>query len=338
MNSDKRKTSGWIKLLILAGLAAAIVLGFRLTPVSISSFTPEKIKLYVLGFGVMAPLVFVAIYSLRSVVVVLPVGIMSLAGGLVFGKWWGTLYILTGATLGSCISFLIARYFGRSFIEARGWMGKGRMKMFDESSKKHGFRFVLFVRLVPLFQYDAVNFGLGITSVKYRDYALGTFLGMIPGAFINAFLGSSIENVMSIQFFVALGLLLLLMAVPAIYRIRKKAKQTKPADPVVERKTVRGKCPGCSGKMGALSTLAAWDNWGRFLCPGCGGRIGFRGWWMTVVLVFLGLIIVEQVLSAFLVSNLPLWLSFSAALVLSVLVMLIVPMVWRFGVDTSKES
>ncbi len=212
------------RLLLLPVLVLAVYLLFRLTPLSLSSFTPDKIKSFIQGFGPLAPVIFVVVYSLRAVILVLPVGVMSLAGGLAFGKWWGTLYILVGATAGAGLSFFMARYLGRHFIEKLGALKKGRLKTFDDSTEKHGLRVILFVRLIPLFQYDAVNFGAGLSRMRFRDFALGSFIGMAPGGFINALLGSSLENVRSFQFLGALGAFLLLLFVPALYRrVRKRA-------------------------------------------------------------------------------------------------------------------
>jgi uncharacterized membrane protein YdjX (TVP38/TMEM64 family) len=219
----KQANRNWIKLLILLGIIIGIVLVFQLTPLSLSDFTPTNVKNFILQFGVWAPIVFIAIYALRGAILVIPVGVMSLAGGLAFGKWLGTIYILAGATLGASLSFLIARYFGRQFIESFNWLHKGRIKSFDEGIEKNGFRMMLFVRLIPLFQYDAVNFGAGLSRMKFRDYILASFIGMAPGGFINAMLGSSLENIISVQFFAALGVFILLMFIPTIYKaINKK--------------------------------------------------------------------------------------------------------------------
>jgi uncharacterized membrane protein YdjX (TVP38/TMEM64 family) len=217
----------FIKLGILLVVVLGIFLVFRLTPLSVSHFTPANVKSFILKFGIWAPVVFVVLYSLRAIVFVIPVGAMSLAGGLAFGKWWGTVFILIGATLGSSLSFLVARFFGRKFIESFGWLHKGRIKSFDQGSEKHGFRLILFLRLVPLFQYDAVNFGAGLSKMRFRDYVLGSLIGMVPGGFINALLGSSLENIISVQFFAALGIFILLMFIPAIYKLvhRKRGRQ-----------------------------------------------------------------------------------------------------------------
>jgi len=209
---------------ILTLAVVTIVLVFKFTPLSLSDFTPTKVKIFILNFGIWAPIVFIAIYTLRGAVLVIPVGVMSLAGGLAFGKWLGTVYILIGATLGASLSFLIARYFGRKFIESFEWLHKGKIKSFDESIEKNGFRMMLFMRLIPLFQYDAVNFGGGLSKMKFKDFFLASLIGMAPGGFINAMLGSSLENIISVQFFAALGIFILLMFIPSIYKAIKKRR------------------------------------------------------------------------------------------------------------------
>lgn len=225
-----------IKLSVLALVVLAIFLLFSLTPLSISDFTPTSIKNFILKFGVWAPIIFIAIYAFRGAVLVIPVGVMSLAGGLAFGKWYGTIYILIGATLGASLSFFIARFFGRKFIERFEWLHKGRIKSFDEGTEKHGFRMMLFMRLIPLFQYDAVNFGAGLSKMKFRDYLFASFIGMAPGGFINAMLGSSLENIISVQFFAALGFFILLMFIPTIYKaIKKRKRAVMNNDPMINK-------------------------------------------------------------------------------------------------------
>jgi uncharacterized membrane protein YdjX (TVP38/TMEM64 family) len=220
----KARNSNWKRISILALFILTIVLMFKFTPLSLSDFTPTKVKNFMLNFGIWAPIVFIAIYTLRGAILVIPVGVMSLAGGLTFGKWWGTVYILIGATLGASLSFVIARYFGRKFIESFEWLHKGKIKSFDEGIEKNGFRMMIFMRLIPLFQYDAVNFGGGLSKMKFRDFFLASLIGMAPGGFINAMLGSSLENIISVQFFVALGIFILLMFVPGIYKAIKKRR------------------------------------------------------------------------------------------------------------------
>lgn len=211
-----------IRLLILIGLVLTMAALLHVAGVDFERFTPIRIKQWILGFGMWAPVVFIAIYALRAVVLFLPVGVMSLAGGLAFGRWWGTLYILVGATLGSCLGFLTARYFGREFVESLPWFQQGRIRKFDEKAAEHGFKLILFLRLVPLFQYDAVNFGSGLSKVTLRDFALASFIGMAPGGFISASLGASLVDILSIDFFAAVAAFIALLFVPLIYRKLKR--------------------------------------------------------------------------------------------------------------------
>ena len=220
-SNEKPVSSGRGKLLVrlaFVGLLIAVIFSlFKFTPLQVSDFTPTKVQHFILQFGAIAPLLFIALYALRGVIVVIPVGVMSLTGGLAFGRWLGTFYILIGATLGSCLSFLVARYVGREFVERMKWLHKGRIRKLDDKIAQNGFQIILFMRLVPLFQYDALNFGAGLSKMRFRDYALGTFLGMIPGAFITANLGDSLDNIVSVQFFIALAVFVLMMFIPKIY-------------------------------------------------------------------------------------------------------------------------
>jgi len=343
MVAQSQKKSGWIRWVLLTGLIAGVFLVFRFTSLSISDFTPEKIKLFIQQFGVMSPIVFILIYSLRAVILVLPVGIMSLAGGLAFGKWWGTLFILIGATLGSCLSFLMARYLGRGFIEKLGVLKKGKLRNLEEGVEKNGLRMILFMRLIPLFQYDAVNFGSGLSKMKFRDYALGSFIGMIPGGFINALLGSSLENVISLQFFIALGIFILLMFIPAIY---KKIKQHK-EEPLKQKgdmksdankvKSVKGRCPECGTKIGPIALFSAWDAWGQFICPNCGKTIRFTAWLFMVLLLFALLYGVLRFTLYLFEISLNLWLIFILAFILSLFVLLILSRIWRISESKSRK-
>jgi uncharacterized membrane protein YdjX (TVP38/TMEM64 family) len=332
----KSKKSGLWKLSIPLLIVAGVFFLFRFTSLSFSDFTPAKIEGFIRGLGPLGPLVYILIYALRAVILIIPVGAMSLAGGYIWGKWLGTLFILIGATLGSCISFLLARYLGRGFIDKMGLMKKGRLKTFDEGIETHGFRMVLFMRLVPLFQYDALNLGLGLSKMKFRDFALGSLIGMIPGGFINALLGSSLDNIISVQFFAALGFFILMMFVPSIFKKLKKSREAREKVDNMKIIDAVGKCPGCSNRIGPIAILVGWDKFGRFDCPACGARIRFRYWFLFALITMGCMVAVERLLHLFLVTNISDGLGYVTSFVAGMMVLMIMPMIWRFRAQIKK--
>lgn len=164
-------------LVLLAAIAAAIVWRER--------FDAAALQAWVEGAGAAGPLVFVTIYALATVLF-LPGSIITLAGGALFGPVWGTLWNLTGATLGAALAFLIARYLGADWAARRAGP---RLARLNEGVATEGWRFVAFVRLVPLFPFNLLNYALGLTRVPFGAYAMASWLFMLPGAFAYTWLG-----------------------------------------------------------------------------------------------------------------------------------------------------
>lgn len=148
------------------------------------------------------PLVFMAIYAVGTVLF-FPGAVLTLAGGAMFGPVWGTLYNLTGATIGATIAFLIARYlaYGRPYAaggqEARSrraseWLERksgGRLMQLKNGVEGEGWRFIAFVRLMPLFPFNVLNYALGLTRIKLSHYVITSYLCMLPGAIAYTYLG-----------------------------------------------------------------------------------------------------------------------------------------------------
>lgn len=146
---------------------------------------PAALEAWIGGFGMAAPLVFIAAYAVASVLF-LPGMVMTLAGGALFGPAWGTLINLTGATIGAILAFLIARYLGADWVAQR--LG-GRLRQLVAGVEAEGWRFVAFVRLVPVFPYNLLNYALGLTRIPLVSYALATFVCMAPGALAYTYVG-----------------------------------------------------------------------------------------------------------------------------------------------------
>jgi uncharacterized membrane protein YdjX (TVP38/TMEM64 family) len=183
--------------------------------------TPNKIRETVLMFGPLAPLGFILIYNLGSILF-LPGTILSVAGGAIFGATFGTIYVIIGATLGATFAFLISRYFARSFFEDIVEKKYPKIKEYDEKLERNGFMTVLFFRLIPLFPFNGLNFALGLTKVKLRDYFLATLIGIIPGTFAYVYLGSSLVEMNYKNIIFAIVLIILLSLSLKAYNSRKK--------------------------------------------------------------------------------------------------------------------
>lgn len=163
--------------LIVTGIAVAISYRDQLHLQSLESITENA--------GFVGNLLFILIYALATVLF-LPGSVLTLAGGALFGPFWGTLYNLTGATIGAILAFVIARYLASDWIESRT---AGNLKRIKNGVEAEGWRFVAFARLVPLFPFNLLNYALGLTRIRLSHYAAATFVCMIPGAFAYTWLG-----------------------------------------------------------------------------------------------------------------------------------------------------
>ncbi|WP_231940138.1 TVP38/TMEM64 family protein [Dolichospermum compactum] len=152
------------------------------------SFLPflQNTLQWINSLGAVGGIVFIGIYIIATLAF-LPAAILTLGAGIIFGVIWGSLYVFIGATLGAVAAFLVGRYL------ARGWVKEkiSRYKKFaiiDKAVSKEGLKIVLLTRLSPLFPFNLLNYALGVTSVSFKDYLLGS-VGMIPGTIMYVYIG-----------------------------------------------------------------------------------------------------------------------------------------------------
>jgi uncharacterized membrane protein YdjX (TVP38/TMEM64 family) len=136
--------------------------------------------------GFWGPVVFVAGYAL-AVVGFAPGSVLTLAAGAIFGLLWGTLYVLVAATLGACGAFLVSRYLARSLVERR-LESHPRFGAIDRAVGEQGRRIVFLLRLSPVFPFNLLNYGLGLTRVRFVDYLVAC-AGMLPGTLLYVYYG-----------------------------------------------------------------------------------------------------------------------------------------------------
>lgn len=169
------------RLLLLLVIVGGIVLAF----IYREQFDATALEQWVQNAGPAGPLLFMAIYTIATVFF-LPGSVLTLAGGALFGPVLGTFYNLTGATLGAVLAFLVARYLASDWVEQKTG---GKLKQLKQGVEAEGWRFVAFVRLVPLFPFNLLNYALGLTRIRLTHYLIATYLFMLPGAIAYTYLG-----------------------------------------------------------------------------------------------------------------------------------------------------
>jgi uncharacterized membrane protein YdjX (TVP38/TMEM64 family) len=178
------KTSSFIKLGVLVVFVVGAIYFFRFTDTG-RSITAQRVIDEIEGFPpVAARLLYVAGYVLGTVLLV-PGTVLSFAGAVLFGAYEGTLYTWIGAVIGAVLAFLLAKALGRDFVNQ---LLGGRFEAFDRRIRGQGFFGLLIIRLVPLFPFNGVNFGCGLTGMRLRDYVLATAIGIVPGTFVYQYL------------------------------------------------------------------------------------------------------------------------------------------------------
>jgi uncharacterized membrane protein YdjX (TVP38/TMEM64 family) len=139
-----------------------------------------------------AVLTFMLVYVL-AVTFSIPGAVwLSISGGFVFSAGLGTVYIVVAATIGATLVFLLARYVLGDLLRSKAGVAIERMR---SGFQQDAFSYMLVIRLVPLFPFFIVNLVPAFLSVPLRIYVAGTALGIIPGAFVFALVGSGLGAV-----------------------------------------------------------------------------------------------------------------------------------------------
>ncbi len=202
----------------LAILALALV-GGAIAAIALGGPSKDAITDAVGSTGVAGPLVFIALYVALTVLLV-PGTLLTAAGGILFGVALGTALSLVSATLAATICFLIGRRLGREHVEQIA--GK-RVARLDEWIARNGFAAVLYVRLIPLVPFNALNYVAGISAVDLRSYVAATAVGIIPGTFAYTALGGSFDEPTSPEFLAAVALIVVLaVAAPLVQRVARR--------------------------------------------------------------------------------------------------------------------
>jgi uncharacterized membrane protein YdjX (TVP38/TMEM64 family) len=185
------------------------------------SFDCPNVAAFVNSFGPWTPLAYAALYVVSSPVPFLAT-VLSATGGFIFGPLWGTVYAIALATVSSLIPFSLARRMGRDWVESK-LRGKKLGQIYQQASGSNSFVFIMIMRLLPVLPWEVQNYAAGLTDVSVPTFVSATLLGIIPGVFVNAFLGASATDLNSWQFRTALALYGAMMLVSVtVIAVRKR--------------------------------------------------------------------------------------------------------------------
>ena len=198
---------------ILSGIAIITFL-FVILKILNLDIDSKDIQTYVNSFGKLAPIIYIIIFALVPLTL-FPDSIIAIAGGLIFGLVKGYIYTAIGAILGATLSFYISRKLGRNFVKK---LTKEKLDNVEEMINSNGFFIIFMLRLIPLFPFDIISYGAGLTSVKYKDFILATFLGTIPGILVFTNIGAQSVNMGSGSFYVSIGALVLLFIISMVLK------------------------------------------------------------------------------------------------------------------------
>jgi uncharacterized membrane protein YdjX (TVP38/TMEM64 family) len=150
----------------------------------------QQFQTWLETMGGLAPVVYIVVYTVGTLLI-LPSTPLNLTGGAIFGVYWGTLWTTIAALVAAIAAFAFTRTIGRELVSqklAEHW------RAVDAEIRQGGLFYLFAIRLLPLIPYGIVNFVAGLTSIKFKDYFIGTLLGTLPGVFPFVMMGAGITE------------------------------------------------------------------------------------------------------------------------------------------------
>ena len=177
---------------------AAIYIGILTAFIALVTALPAKewgasALAWIEEIGPLGYAVFVLLYAAFTVSFI-PGFILTLGGGAVFGLWGGFAAVSIGSTVGAAFAFLLGRGILRNKIESK-IQNNQKFSAVDRAIGKQGWKIVFLTRLSPVFPFNLINYAYGLTKIRFRDYVLASWIGMMPGTFVYVYMGSLLGDV-----------------------------------------------------------------------------------------------------------------------------------------------
>ena len=202
----------------LGSLAATLLVLVAVAALS-GSFSAQRVRDWVEGYGAVAPIVFVLV-SAALTVVLFPGPVLAAASGLLFGTALGTAVSITSATLGAVLAFTVSRWLAHDAVLA---LAGPRLLALRAFVGRRGFLTVLYARIIPGLPYTLVNYAAGLAPMALRAFAAATVIGVAPRTFAYVALGGSLGNLGSPEAIAAV-IVLVVMAVGGAVLARRETR------------------------------------------------------------------------------------------------------------------
>jgi len=206
------KKSPWIKLGALLALVMGVYAAMHWLDVG-ELLHPDRIADRLRAAGPFGPILFMLLMATAVVISPIPSLPLDLAAGATFGVTLGTTYAVIGAEIGAVLSFLIGRSLGRAALTR---ILRTDISFCERCSDRHLAIFVFVSRLLPIFSFDLVSYGAGLTNMSIRAFAVATLLGMIGPTFLLTYAGSQVVSGEWVLIVLGIAMVALLLLLPKL--------------------------------------------------------------------------------------------------------------------------
>lgn len=189
LSSNQQRSKKLTKVIALVIIILVVITGTIFLPVK--DWLIKSLE-WTQGLGFWGP-VFVAAFYIIACVLLLPGSILTLGAGFIFKVVVGTITVSIGSTLGACAAFWVGRTIARKWIATKVAKNE-KFAAIDEAVAQQGFKIVLLTRLSPIFPFNMLNYAFGLTKISFWKYALGSWIGMMPGTIMYVYFGAGLRS------------------------------------------------------------------------------------------------------------------------------------------------
>jgi uncharacterized membrane protein YdjX (TVP38/TMEM64 family) len=193
-----------------------------------NTLTPHDVKVFFLSFGSLATLIFIIVFTIRTLFVFIPCSIMLILAGNLFGPILGSIVSVISLFFSATFAFFLSRHFGEGFTKK---ILKNKSKYIDSKLDLYGIRIIFLMRISFVIPFDILSYAAGVTKIKYSNFIIGTFLGTVPEVISLPFLGNNLEHPFSKKFYISILLVVITVVSPSLFNKYRSKKHPETDSP-----------------------------------------------------------------------------------------------------------